>query len=1031
MKTEKILLGLLGLICPIAGAEAGTLKVQVRNIVSQQISGRRVTVTLIEAGPVTAGPWALVGDSVPQFTTTNSEVYFSNMLSGAYRLDLAGNPSRSFPFGMPDTNGVVDFSSLVGATNVQPLYYTASQIDGIVGTNIAAITPGLNLNASTNGRLVTMTLGSNVTMQGAMTLKTNAVGLVIPGSDIDSTFQVVAGNSGGDYMWLSNSGGDGGSFRFSSDGNLAVSGEFQGALNAGNVFGSVGQASHATNADSAGSGTNFQAYSDATNTINVAGADDPNANTRYYLRPDLLIGSDPWWTNSHNYGIALDAGVYYLFSDAADFTNNGDYLYQSSSSDINNDWFENEGATAPSGHYFGSGPYALSALGRSFFAGKMFGDAFGLTNVQSGNIAGTLSASQIYPVRSNAVGMAALALTNLDNETFVQVQKGVQLGGTYSNWNRFGWTNTISKVAAGRQFTLMTIQDGLGAGGHLFEALLRWPTNAFPFAGYKSTTPAFNKGLIMTVSGAASANLGQDGNYIKVRAGITGSGGIVNVTNNLPGLTKAANIFAVIYLQTAGAGTFAVQTQQNGGAWTSISGFGAIDANGATTAKIAAWTNPTPVLATMRCLGASGAVSILDASMWDSTASNSFTVCQFQGNSSVAMTEYLVSRETILKPILQWWAPDLCMFSKIGMSQADCNYIDTNSLTSLFDLVTTNSSGSNACDMVLTGLYPFTATFVGCYFGQEQSIAENSYLLNLAKSRGWSFWDGFSPFQSNARMVSRGFIPAGDVHATLAGYSAFGELLVHWLSLGNCLRGTNYYGGFNGRLVGAFVGDASGATNLPAATQTPWGTDINGNQKTLSNVFLAKAGTVVGGGIAVSNLTANRVVLSDSASNPSDLSSANDSGAQPINSAGTVATSFSGNGQGVTNASSWNFGSIQVNANATTNYTSLQGSIANTMQPFATNYGTVFGRDQYVSYLTVHCQTLLTGGTNVFYQIVTNGAGTGIGCCLSANAGATVVPYTNVVFSPPIRIPAGTVVALGIQCNITLGTLLHTWSWGQ
>lgn len=442
--------------------------------------------------------------------------------------------------------------------------------------------------------------------------------------------------------------------------------------------------------------------------------------------------------------------------------------------------------------------------------GVFWGDGSQLTNLnatelRTGNVASSILATNTgsdgqpltrtgdsgkwATINSNGLSMAGVAFTNLDNAGYIAAQKGIQLGGTYSNWNRFGWTNTALKIANGRQVSLMTISDGLSAAGHLFEPFMRWTTNQMHFAGFRSTMP-YNGFAMRTFEGGASQNLGQDGNYIKVRGDLNGAGSIVYISNNIPQLDQPANVFAVIYLQTAGAGTFNIQTQQNGGTWTTVSGFGPVDANGGSTeAKIAAWTNPTPVNATMRCVAVSGAVALLDASRWDSTASNSFTVCHLFGNSSVAMNQYIVSRDNVLKPILQWWAPDLCVFSKIGISQADCNYLDTNSVDSLFHMVRTNSSGTNVPDMILTGLYPFTSSYTGCYLGQEQGIWENSYLNYYAKTNGagWSFWDGWTPFVNHSNMAARGFIPLNNVHATLAGFSAYGELLSHWLSLGNYL----------------------------------------------------------------------------------------------------------------------------------------------------------------------------------------------------------------------------------------------------
>jgi hypothetical protein len=140
------------LLISCLGCQAGNLEVRVYNLVSQQVVNRKVTLTLANPGPVAIGPWALVGDSVTQRTGTNGVVTFTNVLSGNYRLDIVGYPTRTYLFGMPSTNGTVVFPTVNGATNVSPVYYTSEQIDTLLaglpsGTN-AATTSQTNWPAS-------------------------------------------------------------------------------------------------------------------------------------------------------------------------------------------------------------------------------------------------------------------------------------------------------------------------------------------------------------------------------------------------------------------------------------------------------------------------------------------------------------------------------------------------------------------------------------------------------------------------------------------------------------------------------------------------------------------------------------------------------------------------------------------------------------------------------------------------------------------------------------------------------------------
>lgn len=144
-----------------ASVQGAQVLVDVYRFTSTQVINRRVTLTLTEAGPSMCGPWLLAGDSVAQFTATNGVTVFSNVCNGAYRLDIAGTPSRSFPIGVPDTNATLVASELVGRTNTSPFFYTGAQVDALIagatngggGVHVAA---GTNIVAVTNGAKVTI-----------------------------------------------------------------------------------------------------------------------------------------------------------------------------------------------------------------------------------------------------------------------------------------------------------------------------------------------------------------------------------------------------------------------------------------------------------------------------------------------------------------------------------------------------------------------------------------------------------------------------------------------------------------------------------------------------------------------------------------------------------------------------------------------------------------------------------------------------------------------------------------------------------
>lgn len=147
----SILLFILFLSCPV---RAGNLLVNAHNFVSQGTVNRRITLTLLDPGATTAGPWLIAGDSVAQFTDTNGITTFTNVLAGGYRLDIGGAPSRSFPFGMPDTNGVtLNVTALIGATNTSPYFYTAAQIDALLAGDTALLQGSNTWTGTTNNFL--------------------------------------------------------------------------------------------------------------------------------------------------------------------------------------------------------------------------------------------------------------------------------------------------------------------------------------------------------------------------------------------------------------------------------------------------------------------------------------------------------------------------------------------------------------------------------------------------------------------------------------------------------------------------------------------------------------------------------------------------------------------------------------------------------------------------------------------------------------------------------------------------------------
>jgi hypothetical protein len=169
---------------------AGHLLVPAYTFNSVTVTNRRVALKLQQPGSVVAGPWLVAGDYVVQYTGTNGQTIFSNVLAGDYSITIYGSPERSFPFSMPDTNGLVNVANLINNTNATPAFYTSSQVDAL----IAAVSSTNGGAGVTNNQVLTgsptITNLSNVSGTAAIDITGNAATATVSGS-------VSSGSAGG------------------------------------------------------------------------------------------------------------------------------------------------------------------------------------------------------------------------------------------------------------------------------------------------------------------------------------------------------------------------------------------------------------------------------------------------------------------------------------------------------------------------------------------------------------------------------------------------------------------------------------------------------------------------------------------------------------------------------------------------------------------------------------------------------------------------------------------------------------------
>ncbi len=168
MNRLLILLLFLLLIRPAGGAD---LYVPLQNLRQQPSSRTALTLTPLE-GSRNSGSALIEQRPVSAVTTTNGTWTFTNVLWGRYRLDAAGAPSSSWTFEVPNTNILVDVTTLIGNTNApnpRTNYWTAAQTAAAITGATNGITGGSG-TAGTNYTIYNTNLPAGVVDTNGFTL---------------------------------------------------------------------------------------------------------------------------------------------------------------------------------------------------------------------------------------------------------------------------------------------------------------------------------------------------------------------------------------------------------------------------------------------------------------------------------------------------------------------------------------------------------------------------------------------------------------------------------------------------------------------------------------------------------------------------------------------------------------------------------------------------------------------------------------------------------------------------------------------
>lgn len=436
-------------------------------------------------------------------------------------------------------------------------------------------------------------------------------------------------------------------------------------------------------------------------------------------------------------------------------------------------------------------------------SGISFGGAFVITNayntdtalhlIDTGNSAEAtfINGTWTGSFAGDGGSVTNLSIINMDNPTFLAMAKGMESGNTFSNINRYIWTNWYAKLrlttTTTQQITIAAVVDGLGSIGLMTKTALS-PTNfGLPVVGYMN-------GIFPQWVGFVAGNAVQGGEH----DGLWYPGGWFNLPGQNDSVTfkdffavgPLANAVTVYYVKEPGAGHIKVETNINGGSFGVANA--SIDAANATfDAGVFSVTNALGlgnVQVKITEIDSGKSVKILYPKIWN-TKSNGIIFATFQGSGSDVPANILTTNLLFSGKVWNDINPTLLLDSRVTFTDdggATVGATYTNILA-WYRFCKTNFTTT---DIVLAGEYP-NANTSGINTLDEYIVRTN------AQYYGFGYFDGWSPFVSQENFFKRGWSASlGNVHATAAGVVAYENVLIHWLDLfwGGSVGGGGYTG---------------------------------------------------------------------------------------------------------------------------------------------------------------------------------------------------------------------------------------------
>jgi hypothetical protein len=534
------------------------------------------------------------------------------------------------------------------------------------------------------------------------------------------------------------------------------------------------------------------------NATNLSGGGSVLTNVSL-VSPNSSIAPDPspvTGTQTTNYLTVFNGGYATTYAAWA-----GQYNYSNSFLDVGGPGLTGGGDdtiyvfTNGTGKTLWYDPNGLDEYWTINFPGASFQSAGGVSPIAPLAVGSTSVGTIYYTTNYVTNTTGAYSLTGIDNAVITNLtvinplmQPDLQLTNTAAwvehqaslldanaNYNRWGWTNTLSKIAAKNNFVLLVEGDGL-IGTGILTPFVNGLAARFPVAGALTGVPGLLNGL--GGSGGALAP-SMDTNWHSYYTYLPSSGAAVSFSANY-----LWNVLRLDYIGMPGGGVFKLQTNSVDTGFT-VNTYAATRAG-----KSAFWTNTVAAANSFEVVQTSGAGTsniICSVGWYNTNVTNGIIIGEQSGPASDGPQFNILVDSVIRTPIYTSWHPDMIVYESLTGLATNAPY--SQSISNWAALFPFWRSCSPAVDLVLCGIYPLAGSWLGAPgyqafdWGDQGNLANNTILITNAIYLNASYFDGRSPFVSPAMMVSRGFITYENVHATTAGYSAYSTFLDRFLGL--------------------------------------------------------------------------------------------------------------------------------------------------------------------------------------------------------------------------------------------------------